>query len=129
MTFLHAVALFLLIFTCGSTCTTYLFNCDSAFIEAHNSKQPPPSYTLGHNHFSDMTLDEYQEYNKLGDYSPVRMTPSRMRSFDSVATATKLRKSRRMADVPDSVDWVEKGAIAPVKNQGEIMQRTPSTFL
>lgn len=95
-----------------------IWNDNNAFIEAHNSKQPPPSYTLGHNHFSDMTLDEYQEYNKLGHYSPGRMTPSRVRSFESVATATKLRKSRRMSDVPDSVDWVEKGAIVPVKNQG-----------
>lgn len=116
----------LLNFIYDSTCSTIstsislnLFYFESAFIEAHNSKQPPPSYTLGHNHFSDMTLDEYQEYNKLGHYSPGRMTPSRVRSFESVATATKLRKSRRMSDVPDSVDWVDRGAIVPVKNQGE----------
>jgi cathepsin L/xylem cysteine proteinase len=89
------------------------------FIEAHNSKQPAPSYTLGHNQFSDLTLDEYQEFNKLGSYSPGLMTPFRARSDEPVATATKLRKNRRLHDVPDSVDWVEKGAIVPVKNQGE----------
>jgi len=88
------------------------------FIQAHNSQEPPSSYTLGHNHFSDLTLDEYQEYNKLGSYSPGMMTPSRPRSYESVATVSKLRKNRRMSDVPDSLDWVEKGAIVPVKNQG-----------
>ena len=90
----------------------------SAFIEAHNSKKPPSSYELGHNHFSDLTLDEYQELNKLGSYSPGIVTPFRSRSNDGVATSTKLRKNRRLQDIPDSIDWVEKGAIVPVKNQG-----------
>lgn len=91
---------------------------NDAFIRAHNNKDPPPSYTLGHNHFSDLTLDEYQEYNRLGSYSPGLVTPVRTRSYDSVSTATKLRKNRQLQDVPDSIDWVEKGAIVPVKNQG-----------
>mmetsp|Transcript_24812 Transcript_24812/g.68387 ORF Transcript_24812/g.68387 Transcript_24812/m.68387 type:complete len:317 (+) Transcript_24812:390-1340(+) len=91
---------------------------NNAFIDAHNSQEPSPSYTLGHNHFSDLTLDEYQEYNKLGSYSPGLMTPPRLRSFELETTATKLRKKRRLQDIPDSVDWVEKGAIVPVKNQG-----------
>lgn len=90
-----------------------------AFIQAHNSKIPSPSYLLGHNHFSDLTVDEYQELNKLGNYSPGLMTPFRSRSSESLGSATKLRKKRRLQDVPDSLDWVEKGAIVPVKNQGE----------
>lgn len=40
------------------------------FIEEHNNQTPKPSFTVGHNQFSDMTNDEFQKMFSLGKYSP-----------------------------------------------------------
>lgn len=89
---------------------------------------PRPSYQLGHNQFSDMTLEEYQAYNKLGKYSPGIVTPrsSSVREAPSEDTTTSIklrnRGRRQLQNLPESVDWVEKGAVVPVKNQGTVVQ-------
>jgi cathepsin L/xylem cysteine proteinase len=105
---------------CSSVLTVFFFFFYiTAFIDAHNTQNPPPTYTLGHNQFSDLTLDEYHAFNKLGRYSPdiVSLRKSSFGDATMDTAATKLRR-RKLQDVPDSVDWVEKGAVVPVKNQG-----------
>eukprot|EP00541_Cyclophora_tenuis_P014585 CAMPEP_0116548486 /NCGR_PEP_ID=MMETSP0397-20121206/4360_1 /TAXON_ID=216820 /ORGANISM="Cyclophora tenuis, Strain ECT3854" /LENGTH=344 /DNA_ID=CAMNT_0004073135 /DNA_START=58 /DNA_END=1092 /DNA_ORIENTATION=+ len=84
-------------------------------IEAHNDQDPPPSYLLGHNQFSDMTEDEFKEMNKLGDYSPGYLGEKKQKS-QKVDDASTMK--RRLGELPDSINWVEKGAVTPIKNQG-----------
>mmetsp|Transcript_22243 Transcript_22243/g.33626 ORF Transcript_22243/g.33626 Transcript_22243/m.33626 type:complete len:352 (-) Transcript_22243:68-1123(-) len=84
------------------------------FIESHNNKNPPPSYTMGHNHFSDLTLEEYKKYNKLGEYSPGVGMERMVVKDEEEATARR----RLDDDIPDEKNWIDEGAVPPVKNQG-----------
>jgi len=81
------------------------------FIEQHNNKVPRPNYQLGHNRFSDLTVEEYRQMNKLGSHSPGLLTPYRQRT-------PPVMEARRLEDLPAEVDWVRAGAVVPVKNQG-----------
>jgi len=87
-------------------------------IEDHNDRRPRASYSLGHNQFSDMTLDEFQQYNKLGQYSPgVMMTNDNNNDIDAnVMDHRSLLKEDD--DIPEEWNWVEEGGVPPVKNQG-----------
>jgi len=89
------------------------------FIENHNNQDPAPSYTLGHNQFSDLTHDEFKQRHFLGEHSPVPVPserPVRGRGIDTAygRTLENLEKKK----LPQSVNWVEKGAVTEVKNQG-----------
>lgn len=91
---------------------------------------------MGHNQFSDMTFEEFRSHNKLGPHSRGVISPVTTTNVESdddeegrivdidvpLTTSTsnmlRRRRNRRMKDLPDSIDWVEKGAIVDVKNQG-----------
>jgi len=83
-------------------------------IKKHNNKES--SYGMGHNQFSDMTWDEFQEYNKLGSYSPDTAKTMMLKT-----TAMEKEDHRRVLsdedDVPEEWDWVEHGGVPPVKDQ------------
>jgi len=75
-------------------------------IEAHNAKKA--SYTLGHNAFSHMSNEEFKVYMNLKKMEkPADMEPAAFVHTASNTTA-----------LADSLDWVSKGAVTDVKDQG-----------
>jgi len=74
--------------------------------EQHNKSGA--SWTMGVNQFSDLTDEEF-ETQHMGGY---KKTPGMTTATRSLAAPTK-----RAAQLPESVDWREKGAISPVKDQ------------
>ncbi|CAF2077694.1 hypothetical protein HID58_043694 [Brassica napus] len=83
-----------------------IFSDNLKFIDEHNSV-PNRSYEVGLTRFADLTKEEFR-----GTYlgSKIEMTRG------SVVGERYLYKEGD--DLPDHVDWREKGAVGPVKNQG-----------
>jgi C1A family cysteine protease len=78
------------------------------YINNHNAKKA--SYTLAHNKFSHMDSTEWKEYVQRSGL----MTKEEGEKADSVLAAPALR-----ANLPAEIDWTTKGAVTPVKDQGQ----------
>lgn len=79
----------------------------------HNRKKGE-TYTMAMNEFGSMTEEQFVEA-RMGFREP-RLDVERNGPLQPRVTV--LRQEVSMADPPAEIDWVEKGKVAPVKNQG-----------
>ena len=79
------------------------------FVDAHNARAGARGYRLGLNHFADLTNDEFRAAY-LGGGGVVR--------GERNAAGERYRYDGVEA-LPEFVDWRQKGAVAPIKNQGQ----------
>lgn len=82
------------------------------YIEEHNTKNG--SYLLGHNAYSGMTQAEYRAFFHLGEeQAPIRNALLQQHQWSVLS----LRGA--IVGLPTQVDWVSKGAVTGVKDQGQ----------
>jgi C1A family cysteine protease len=91
----------------------YAFAYNEDYIARHNehTASGAVSYDLGHNEFSDLTAEEFFA-PRLG-YNATLDRPTFTQSTLHTYTSADLTAA------PDALDWVSKGAVTPVKNQGQ----------
>ncbi|PSS16062.1 Actinidain like [Actinidia chinensis var. chinensis] len=83
-----------------------IFKENLRFVDEHNADMNR-SYRVGLNQFADLTDEEYRSM-----YLGTKISPRRTNVSD--------RYKPQVGDqLPDSIDWREKGAVVDIKNQGD----------
>ncbi|KAG6515791.1 hypothetical protein ZIOFF_026221 [Zingiber officinale] len=89
-----------------------VFKENLRLVEEHNAAadRGVHAFRLGMNQFADLTNEEFRA-RFLGNFSRLRRSAS-----GKISSRYRLREGD---DLPDSIDWREKGAVVPVKDQGQ----------
>ena len=89
----------------------HVFADNFRYILEHNLK-PHVSYTLGINQYADLTIEEFR-----GKYTGLLGKQKLHQSFQN--SSNLLGRHIVTETTPESVNWVEAGAVTPVKDQGQ----------
>lgn len=103
----------------------------SGLIKKHNSQKPIPTVTLGHNAYSDMTHNEFKEFFKLNSSASIlskKDFENNLGRDENDEFVDIQRSLMEQVGLPDYVNWVENGAVTPIKNQG-VSRRSKHYFL
>ncbi|CAN1268889.1 Senescence-specific cysteine protease SAG39 [Linum perenne] len=86
-----------------------IFKLNLAHIQSFNNASQNHSYKLGVNQFADLTKQEFMSRNKLIITHNHNITNGGQFNYANVSDD----------DIPSSVDWIQNGAVVPVKDQGQ----------
>ncbi len=92
-----------------------IFKNNLQLILSHNFKAKH-NFTLGVNHFADLTVDEFKEYYVNG--LNVENSVSNLRGL-SQSRFGCVPFSSSTSNLPSSIDWRKKNAVTGVKDQGQ----------
>jgi len=92
------------------------------FISTHNAQQPPPAFTLGLNEFSADTEAEAQALRGYqlpdGENATDGSGESILLKYLSARDHDAIASSSSQEALPSKMDWVKRGAVTSVKDQG-----------
>lgn len=83
-----------------------IFKANAQLIEAFNNAGNKP-YKLAINQFADLTNEEFKARNRFKGH------------MCSTITRTPTFKYEHVTAVPATLDWRQKGAVTPIKDQGQ----------